>query len=362
MNDTVKDLGRKPMVEYTDDPTAKMMREFNRQSRTIRDLIDGPTAKITRDLDRQSRTIRDLIDGPTAKITRDLDRQSRVIRDLIDGPTAKITRDLDRRSRTIRDLIDGPTAKMILNLTEQSSAIRDLTEGTTAKIVRGLAENYLHSRELVNSAPAFAEHRFPAEMEALNAEFAVLANTLSDEDAQVSAVGEIVSRIFDQLLLLLQRTSSALEVRAVREIILFLIPLVFAWYLAYASDRHVDNLGGEIRQETKDQARQQREKLADEHMLSATRDATIERKLDEVIALMEEKSSAMSERSFYVVKRAVPLCESRTICRGKIALLNVHTVVEIIERARKWVFVEAITESGDTKRGWVLKKYLRRGD
>ena len=269
-------------------------------------------------------------EAPFTHLFREQDRVSQLMRDALDSPTMRLMREQDKVSRLMRDALNSPTMRLMRESATTSKLIRDMT------------------------------HLFPTEMQSLNSGIEAVVEAAAGENLQVRLAEEVLVGIFDHLLTMLRQARSMLELRKVWKLAELLIPLVFAWYLALASDQHTTEVGEEIRRELKDQKQQTDAALARERADRNQHQNNVERKLDELLALAREKENALKQRTFYLVKRPVVLCALKKICGDKVAYLDPGDDVELLERAGKWIYVEVIVEDGQTVRGWVLKKYLRR--
>ncbi|HEX4860564.1 MAG TPA: hypothetical protein VFV07_04970 [Rhizomicrobium sp.] len=347
-----QDKVSKLMRDAVDSPIMRMVREQDRVSKLMRDAVDSPVMRMVREQDRVSKLMRDAVDSPIMRMVREQDRVSKLMRDAVDSPIMRMLREQDKVSKLMRDAVDSPVMQMLREQGKASKLMRDAVNGSTMRMLREFGDQSRLIRE--------AADLFPSEMRALNSDVAIAVEAAAGQNFETDAFWEAVVRICGHLMTMLRNARSALELRRTWGLAEFLIPLIFAFYLAYASDQHVTQVGKELRQEMQDQELNTEARLADRQAERTQQQYDIDSKLDELLVLANERANALGQRTFYLVKRAVPLCAERKLCRGHVAYLSPGDDVELLERAGKWLRVEAITDDGQTINGWVLKKYLRR--
>lgn len=101
------------------------------------------------------------------------------------------------------------------------------------------------------------------------------------------------------------------------------------------------------------------EKQTSSNIAQTERLAKILEAIDQKLT-MPNKEMAGKKADHYIVRRTVPLKELRSMKSRTLATLYPNQVVLLVERDQNWIEVEYFDHlAGETRTGWLIKKYLK---
>jgi hypothetical protein len=335
---------------------SKVAQDFERQQRLT---AESPVLKFAREAEEQQQ----IAGRSISKIVQDFERQKRLMAEspvlrfaqeaaeqqqIAGRSISKIVQDFERQQRL---MAESPIYKIAGDFQQMLTAVGDLRSSLGAIAA---------ARDIASLAAISIAGVQPTNMTALNAELIALHECLSSDVSGTAhqSVRSHLTSVCDHLIDLLENARSEIEKRALWKVVIWLLPLIFAWYLSATGGQAVVQQGDETRELIQRQAqidRDERNRRAEEQ---EQRDQEIGEKIDALSRLIQQQMTA-SKGQFYVVERAVPLCETKRFCKQHLTTLLPGSEVELIARDGKWIRVRVLLESTEVE-GWVLKKYLLR--
>ncbi len=359
-----------------EDPTAKLAAELARQARLYSDPLAGQSgalAQIARDTQAHARLMESikgtawmretqrLAHAYDFKFTSFAQEAAEQLRAFQDSGAFRFMKEAQAAARQFEEsgimkiLRDSETQRRLVEAASGFSHIAQsvhkmLAEPAVMKMVREAAETAAHYRRLgidmaqmAGTMPHFALEGIStatAELEAIEASIAA-----RPDQRDGKAVAESFERLIHALENLLDGVRSPVERKTILKFLEWAIPIVLMLWIAYA--QHEDSVESQT--------------ASDRTAAVAHQDSkNIEKALEKLADRFGNEQAQDDPAQYYEVIRLVPVCEGKKLHGGNLFVLIPGSVVELTGRHGKWVEVCAISPSGKTTKGWVLKKYLKR--
>ena len=233
----------------------------------------------------------------------------------------------------------SPFERMMQNLIP--SSLQDMLRDHEEKGVRKsllLAGTFANSLDFEHTVQKLAEVR----------DLLREGNTTEAESSFVSAINSFTDT--------LETIPTRVEARALFSLFsVFVFPLLLFIYSEISSDLRFDELESRLVG--------MREEQKEAHNLSSIEHSIIFEALNNLANVVDQTPERTAAYQYYVVERMTPLTPIRHYTARRLMTLMPGQEVELLERAGKWIKVEAydIVEERVVQ-GWALKKYLRRAD